>query len=174
MKKENLNNLLALLAVLIIQISFFPALFSLRPVPNLLLFLVVAWTLINGFEKMFWWIIFAGITFDLATYQKVGFAVIFFIIASYIVSFYSRRLSVEHRLWGNMVVAGFIFLLTVLSRLYGLFLAFIEKNISAVSLPVLHNLILQNLPTEVILNIIIFFAFFAIMKKFEKKSASLG
>jgi rod shape-determining protein MreD len=112
------------LAVLI-QISFFPALFSAAHAPNLILLLVISWAIIVGFNDILIWIIITGIISDLVFFKSVGTSVIFFVIVAYGISFLSRRFLVENRNWGFLMMSFFVFAATIF---YGLFNVFINSQ----------------------------------------------
>jgi len=81
--------------------------------PSILLVLSIVWVMILGFSKATGWLVSQGVMVDLFLSQPVGYSVIIFIIIGYGVSFLSKRYLVEHRIWGNIIVGGFIMLASV-------------------------------------------------------------
>ncbi len=108
--------LVVLLAV-ILQSNFFSLIFPNQWCGNLVLMLVVVGTLMDGFEPFLGWTILAGVFFDLASFSFLGQSVIIFTLASYGVSFFSKRFAMEIRGSGLLWVVFFVIMSTLGERI---------------------------------------------------------
>ena len=111
---------------ILIQISFLPVLFSTNEVPNIILLLIISWTVIMGFDNILIWVIITGIMADLIFFRSVGTSVIFFVVIAYSISFVSRRFLIENKNSGFLIIALFIIFSTIL---YGFLNIFINSQI---------------------------------------------
>lgn len=166
MFKKNLVYLFVILAALLIQSSVFPAIFSFRPLPQILLMIVIAGTVISGFKKFLVWSIVAGALFDLFFYNRLGTEVIFFAAVTYFVSFFSRRFLVENESGGMLAMAAFVILATFFNRIFVLLSDFLNFGPEAKSAS--NFILLSNSGIEIICNLIIFFISFRILTRIEK------
>lgn len=115
MKKKIIYSLI-LLAALILQTSAVPVFFSRGFAPDLVLMLVLAWTIRDGFAGFLPWIIFAGLAYDALAYAPMGTHVLVLTLSAYLVSFFSRLFLVQIRGIGVFLLLIFVFLAMVLSR----------------------------------------------------------
>lgn len=115
MKKKIIYSLMIFLAI-ILQTSVLPIVFRSSIPGDLVLMLVLAGVVLDGFFAYFWWAIFAGILYDLATFVQVGTHALVFLLSIYFVSFFSRRFSVEVRGVGILLFALFVASSTIISR----------------------------------------------------------
>lgn len=83
---------------------------------DIVLMLVLAWSIIDGFFAFIGWAVIAGIMYDLAAYSFVGEHVIIFLLVVYFVSFFSRRLSLEVKGIGKILFFVFVIVTTFISR----------------------------------------------------------
>lgn len=83
---------------------------------DVVLMLVLAWTLIDGFDLFLPWAIFAGILYDLVAFSPIGLHVIIFSLLAYCVSFFSKRFSTEIKGMGILLVMFFTAAATIGSR----------------------------------------------------------
>lgn len=165
MKKKIVYILLILLAILI-QVSVLPVIMPGGMVVDNVLMLVLAGATIDGFGAFLGWSITAGILYDLASYSKVGVHVIIFLCVVYFVSFFSRRFSVEMRGVGLVIMLLFVAVATLVSHfVFATSLAWdmgtlqgFSKNFGS----------LANLSLQVLGNSLVFFAWFAVLKKIKK------
>lgn len=165
MWNKNSAYILMISAALIIQISVLPALFSHRPVPQIILALVIALTITVGFSSALPWIIICGIFFDFFSYNRVGEAVIVLVFTSYFVSFFSRRFLTESKGWAALVLFFFVAAATFLNRFFIFSLDFFSNNFQESGR--IHA-IFSSSGSEIIYNCLLFLLCFAVIKKMDK------
>lgn len=115
MKKNLVYSFLIILAI-ILQTSVFSMVFKSYMPGDVVLMLVLAGVVLDGFFGFFWWAIFAGILYDIAAYERVGVHALIFLLLVYFVSFFSRRFTVEFRGVGLMLFFVFVFVGSLISR----------------------------------------------------------
>lgn len=116
---KKITRLSIILLLVFFQLSAVSPFFYPGPVPDIMLMLVVAWTMVVGFENIWMWIVGGALIFDLASFNPAGTSMILFIAVSYFISFVSRRFLVEHRGWGIAITFSFIILATSASLIIG-------------------------------------------------------
>lgn len=146
------------------QTSIFPAFFSGKFVPQVMLTLAMALTIILGFSGSLPWVIASGFFLDLFSYARVGESIIVLVLAAYLVSFFSRRFLVESKGWSFIIMFLFVLAATFLRRIFFYLILIIggHAEIKAV------GLIFGYLGSEIICNSILFFSFFFAVKKIDK------
>lgn len=102
--------------VIVLQTSVMPLISPAYAIGDILLMLILAGSVLDGFFDFFWWAIFAGIIYDLTIYTTIGIHAIIFLLVVYFVSFFSRRLSIELRGVGLILFLMFIIVATLISR----------------------------------------------------------
>jgi rod shape-determining protein MreD len=115
MKKKFLY-LLVIFIALILQTATVAVFFGERNAVDLVLMLALAWAIIDGFGAFFFWAIAIGILYDLAAFTPVGVHVLIFLAVIYMVSFFSRRLSIDHKGTGAGIIFVFIIVATFISQ----------------------------------------------------------
>jgi rod shape-determining protein MreD len=173
--KKNLTNMAILIIAIIIQFSLLPPIFSAGALPQIILVLVIGWTVILGFPSAFWWVILAGFVFDLASGQKIGSEIMILIFVSYCISFFSRRFLVENKFWASLILVGFVVMATIVHRFYGEFVFLLDSGHQfreAIFLLASAKRF-TGWYFEIIYNIISFGICFWILKKFENKPPQL-
>ena len=115
MKKFFIYFLIIFFAI-VLQVSSVPLFFKSDWPVDIVLMLVLAWTLIDGFDAFLKWAVFAGLLYDLATFSAVGLHVIIFALLAYSVSFFSKRFSVEIKGTGILLMMFFVSAATICSR----------------------------------------------------------
>lgn len=113
--KKKIVYIFILLASIIIQTSLIPIVTDLRISPDVVLMMILAFSVLDGFHAFLPWAIFAGILYDLASYSLIGTHVIIFLAVVYFVSFFSRRFSMELKGVGLILFFLFIVFSTVIS-----------------------------------------------------------
>ncbi len=159
MEKKTIRAIIIILAVLI-QVSFLAVVFPQHKVPSIILALVVSWTIISGFQKIFPWVILLGFFLDIASFQIVGINIILLVMISYFVSFFSRRFLLEHRVWGTLVIIFFIIVSTFFYYSVNVFIADSEN--------VLANISPGNAEIQIIVNLILFLIIYFPLRKIEE------
>ncbi len=164
--KKTIVYLLIIFLAIIFQISLVPLFFVSSWPVDIVLMLILAWTLIDGFDDFLKWTIFIGIIYDLMTFSTVGLHVIVFVILSYIVSFFSKVFSVEIKNTGIFLVALLVAVAVIGSRTAVLGYEF---GIDFISVD-FHNLglTLKMFFSAVFYNLIIFFILFFAINKIER------
>lgn len=115
--KKKIIYFLLIISAIILQTSVLPIVARSSTPGDLVLMLVLAGVVLDGFFAFFWWAIFAGILYDLATFVQVGTHALIFLFTIYFVSFFSRRFSVEVRGVGVLLFGLFVTAGTIISRL---------------------------------------------------------
>lgn len=100
--------LLIIITALILQTSAMPALGGSRSGLDLVLMLVLAWAIIDGFAAFLPWAITIGILYDFVTMLPIGVHVLVFLFVVYMISFFSKRLSIDFRATGLLMILFFI------------------------------------------------------------------
>lgn len=100
----------------IIQLSFLPVVATKYAAADVVLMLVLAWSILDGFFAFFSWAIFLGFLYDLISYSAVGTHALIFLIVLYFVSFFSRRFSVELKGAGLVLFLLFVLVATFISN----------------------------------------------------------
>lgn len=94
--------------VVVLQKTAMPVIFHYGYLPDLLMMLVLAWTIAYGFENSLWLAILAGFIYDLLSFMPTGTHVLIFVLMIYFVSFFSRRFLVDLKGTGALLVLFFI------------------------------------------------------------------
>lgn len=89
--------LIIIFLAVILETSFFPALFAGVIVPDVVLVLIILWSSRKKFEDIWLWAFFAGFFLDLAISQKIGINAISFVIISFVASFLRERFFIAQR-----------------------------------------------------------------------------
>lgn len=165
MKKKIVYALVLLFAV-ILQTSVLPVFLGGPALGDAVLMIVLAWTIIDGFNSFIAWAIVAGIFYDLAAYSPVGEHVLIFLIVIYFVSFFSRRLSLDLKGVGLVLFFIFVIAATVFSEI-------IIALISAQEMQTLHEYWKKfgdpsSVALKIICNELLFFGWFVLLKKIKK------
>lgn len=115
---------------IVLQFSALDVVFP-HTTPNLLLALVLSWTLTKGFVWAWPWVVALGIGADILSLSTVGGTALALVCVSYAVSFLSVRFLTEHQGFGAVVVIGFVFLGTALYQGVLMFLVYISADMSS-------------------------------------------
>lgn len=154
---------LIIFSAIILQVSSVPLFFDSDWTVDIVLMMVLAWTLVEGFEDFLKWAVLAGLLYDLATFSPVGLSVMIFTILAYSVSFFSKRLSVEIGGSGVLLVVFFVTAATVGERairlLYEFGTVFIAADVSVLATTA------QNFIYATVVNLLIFFVIFSTLGK---------
>lgn len=153
----------------ILQMSAFPNLFFLGAGPNIVLILIIFWTVHEGFEAAFFKIILAGFILDLASFHFVGVNILVFSLIAFLSSSFSRRFLVAARNWRTIILVFLIIVSTFLNDLllFALFrLVAYFKGAEANSIIFSTNWII--LGREMLLNTLFFFLISFPLMKIER------
>jgi rod shape-determining protein MreD len=164
MKKKLIYWGLIFLALLM-QSSFLPVLISPGAMGDAVLMLVLALVVLDGFALALSWAIIAGVLYDFASFTPVGQHVIVFLLLIYAVSFFSRRLSVEVRGIGMLLLVFFVIAATLLSKSLFIF------SLMLGSQPVNFFQVFGSFKDFIFQvggNAVLFFLWLSVLKKFKK------
>ena len=164
MKKKSVYLIILLIAI-IIQTSVLPVLMEKNSVSDNVLMLILAWSVIDGFAAFLGWAIFAGIIYDLASYTPVGIHVLVFLAIVYGVSFFSRRISLDLKGVGLLLILLFILGATFFSNLLIVF-SLTAEDFPHVFWQSLGSF--SSLTIQVAVNAILFFVWYMIIKKVKR------
>jgi len=87
--------LISLFLFIAFQVFFVSNIFSIQNAPNLVLLLIIFWTIKKGFEKTLKIIIFSGIILDIFYFWPIGTNVLSLTAVSFSISFLTRRFSIS-------------------------------------------------------------------------------
>ena len=108
MKKKFFYIIMILLALVLQTTAVVPAVGQ-RNGLDIILMLVLAWSIIDGFNGFLSWAIFIGILYDMLSSSPVGLHVLIFLAVIYMVSFFSKRLSIDVQGTGLIIIILFVF-----------------------------------------------------------------
>lgn len=114
--KKKLIYLLIFIIAIVIQTSILPVILGSNFNGDIVLMLVLALSIIDGFFAFLIWSIILGILYDLASYSVIGEHSLIFLLVVYFVSFFSRRLSLEVKGIGWVLLFMFVIIATFLSK----------------------------------------------------------
>lgn len=97
-----------LVVLAVIQVAVFPQFFPAGAIPNLILILVVSWTIRSGFGDNWKKIIIGGLILDLFYGWEIGINIISLSIVSFLIGSLIRRLSITQRGWGFIMAIGLV------------------------------------------------------------------
>jgi len=157
------------LAVLL-QVSFFPNLIPARIFPDIVLTIILFWTVRRGFDETWKWAILAGLMVDLAYFWPVGTSIFSFVLIAYLVNSLAKRFLVTQTVFRFLILLVFIFLGTIFN---GILLLLAVKLASREAADL--NMLFLN--TDIIFKILYNFAIFSLiylpLGRLEKFSALL-
>ncbi len=152
---------------ILVQTSFLPIIARVGVLGDAVLMLVLVLAVLDGFANVLKWAVLAGILYDFASYTTIGVHVIIFLLTVYVVSFFSRRLSVEIKGMGLFFLLLFVVLATLISNgLLSLFAVWGGKTLKlyAQAFGSFSLVIFQ-----VFCNAVLLFFWFNVIKKIKKK-----
>ncbi len=165
MKKKLIYLGIILLAILI-QTSFLPIFMGSSVAGDAVLMLILTVAVLDGFASALSWAILTGILCDFASYVKVGQHVLIFLLVVYMVSFFSRRLSVEVKGTGILLFLLFIIIATLISNV--LLTAFLILGDGSIKLQPQFLSILKLILFQTGGNAVLFFLWYNLIKKIKK------
>ena len=154
-----------ILTVLVVQTSFFSALFAEGTVPIFPLVVVIAWTLLLGFMESWKLAVITGIACDAVFAMPMGTMVAILTVSSYGISFFSARFLTTHRAWGGALLSLLVVLTTVFMA-QGAAVATIvtaSRDLSS------EELLLSPFPLlwQVLLTVILFWVTYPLLRRVE-------
>ncbi|NTV41399.1 MAG: hypothetical protein HGA61_03950 [Candidatus Moranbacteria bacterium] len=167
MKKKFIYIGMFFLAILL-QMSFLPVVSGEKVFGDVVLMFVLSLAILEGFDSVFFWIIIGGIFYDLVSYATVGQYVVVFSFVVYMVSFFSRRLSVEIKGMGILFLVLFVVVATFVSDLFFL----VMPGFSARPLDLFGQAFggFRFFFLQIFFNAVFFFTWFCIVRKLKKIS----
>ncbi|KKQ12238.1 MAG: hypothetical protein US25_C0059G0001 [Candidatus Moranbacteria bacterium GW2011_GWE1_36_7] len=162
MKKKFVYFVILFLAI-ILQTSALPLILPGKAVGDVVLMLVLAGVVLDGFFGFFWWAIFFGIFYDLAVYQIIGTSSLTFLLLVYFVSFFSRRFSVELKGLGLLFFVGFVVVASIISHIIATLPLVLHEKGFSVLLQSFGSLKIFSL--EIFYNLLLFLVCFIILRK---------
>ena len=150
----------------VFQASVLPLGFSSMNIPDLILIMLVSGVAIFGIQSMWTWIIVSGIILDLFSFRIIGTNVVSFMIFSYAVSFFSRRLILGEKTGGVLISGTFIMFMTFFQNIWVQLVSFnfeLEK---------IWGIIASwgwDIIFKAVLNLILFFIFILLFKRMKNK-----
>ena len=162
-----METIIARLAIILMGISFqvsaLAVLFSRGQVPNIILLIIIAWTIIVGFNKIWPWTIIAGVILDLASFEPIGKNVIFLLIVSYAVNFFLQRFLTENRIWRVVMISFFVVATTIFYASCDIF--FVSPSEMDIKEKI--SFMAENAAVQIIASAMLFYVCYALLKKVE-------
>lgn len=93
----------------ILETSFFPALFAGHIVPDVVLVFIILWSSRKRFEDIWFWAFLAGFILDIATFGKIGINAISFVAISFLASFLKERFFIAQRTGSFLIALALVF-----------------------------------------------------------------
>jgi rod shape-determining protein MreD len=165
MKKIFLILAIIILAV-ILETSVLPVCFSGGSIPDLTLVLLVAGVAVFGFQSVWIWGIIAGFILDIFSFRKIGISIFSFVIFSYSISFFSRRLVFGEKTGGIFASTSFVVLMTIVNNAWQKLASSgfkLEKILS------FEALISWEMIWKALFNLILFYVIVILLKKQKRK-----
>lgn len=166
MKKKIIYVGIILFSILI-QTSFLPIFSSGQAPGDAVLSLILALAVLEGFSSILVWTIVAGVLYDFLSYSLIGQHAMIFLLVIYGVSFFSRRLSVDVKGTGLLLLFLFVVAATLVSKILLAYFVVLGDR-QADFFQIFGNLGLAVF--QVGFNIILFAFWFNIVKKIKKMS----
>ncbi|MEI7891275.1 MAG: hypothetical protein WCI36_04915 [bacterium] len=164
--KKNIIYAIVLFFAIVLQTSVLKLIAPTSVVGDIVLMLVLAGAIIDGFFSFFWLAVFFGIVYDLVGYVQVGSHAIVFLLIVYFVSFFSRRFSVELGGVGLVWFFFFVVFATILSNGTMAFLvAFDLQNFNTYFKEFGS---FKNIFIQIFYNVFLFLISFVVLKKIKK------
>lgn len=155
--------------IAILQIAIFSNLFFLGVGPNVMLLLIIFWTVHEGFEDALPKIILAGLILDLVSFYPIGLSVLIFSLISFLGNSFAKRFLVTARNWRMIVLASLVVISTLINKV-GLLILF--KLFAYFKPDEANNIIFSTngamLIKEILLNVSFFFLISFPLMKIEK------
>lgn len=164
--KKKIIYCLILFCAIVLQTSVLPLLSPAYATGDVLLMLVLAWSVLEGFFAFFGWAIFAGIIYDFASYTTVGVHALIFMLVLYFVSFFSRRFSVEIKGVGLALFVFFVAVATLVSR--GIVALSVAWDLQTFNGYLSEFGSFKIISVQIIFNVFLFFFCFFLLKKLKK------
>ncbi len=122
--------LIIIFLAVILEVSFFPALFAGQIVPDVVLVLIILWSSRKRFEDIWLWAILGGFFLDLVISQKIGINTISFVTISFLASFLRERFFIAQRTGAFVIALTLVTGGTILNWLLTNFLTNFMTNFS--------------------------------------------
>lgn len=142
--------LVIIFLAVILETSFFPALFAGVIVPDIVLVLIILWSSRKKFEDIWLWAILGGFFLDLAIFQKIGINVISFVIISFVASFLRERFFIAQRTGAFVIALALVTGGTILNWILTNFLTNFLMNFS-------WKLLLMKIASNLVVAIFMYF-----------------
>lgn len=124
----------------VIQTTIIPQFFPFGLAPNLILVMVIFWTVHDGFERMWPRILLSGFLLDLTYQWVIGLNIISLMVISFGTSYLAKRFLISQKFWRGIIIISLLVLGTIIngSLIYILVksYAFIKKENIETLLPV--------------------------------------
>lgn len=174
MSKKLIIFLIIVLAC-IFQVSVFPGVFSWNNGPDLLLLLVIYWTIKEGFEGTLGRNILVGVLADLVNFRPVGTYLAIFLLVSFLVSSVSKRFLIVAGIWRVFTLTATIIVATLAERflleaIFSIATYFNRSDIGTVPAPFLSLVSLE----QIFLNLLFFPLVYFFLKKIERSQLWSG
>lgn len=155
----------AIMLAVLLQKTLVPVFIGSEYGINLVMMLVLAWTIYDGFAGYLTWAVFAGCLYDIFFYYPLGLHAIFFALVAYVLSFFANRFSVSLRSSGFFTISVLIVLLTIALTAYDMSWAMGRLNAGASFIEEFSGA--QSLLKNMVANGILFCACYLSIKKLK-------
>lgn len=139
------------------QVSFFPNLAPQKSAPDVLLMLVLFWTIRRGFENIWPRIVLAGLVLDALTFGRFGWNVLIFTVASFAVDSLSKRFLSFQKPLAIAVTAGFVVFATLVNWIFSAVSVLASAHLSGLGHTLSFADVFYGLFLKIPYNLMIFF-----------------
>lgn len=167
--KSMFQRIILFLIILILaaaQVSLFPSLMPGGLAPDLVLLLVIFWTASYRFDRVWLWIVVAGLVLDALTFSIFGLNVVALTVAGFGVGSLAKRLRAAQKPMAAMILFGFVIFGTLA---YWLSLAVLSAAANSLSgVPInFSGAWINNLFLKIFYNLVLFAFLYLPFRKME-------
>jgi rod shape-determining protein MreD len=148
------------------QTSFLSNIFPSGYVPDSALIFIIIWTARIDFNSGLRWAIFGGLIMDLMSYYPVGINIFSFAAIAFVANSLSKRFLVPQLAWKFVVLAGIVFLATMINQVVTEFLTglVLQKDLGES----FHSIFNSRLLWKPFYNLLIFAIMYWPIRKLDK------
>lgn len=97
-----------MVGAVVLQTSFFVNIFPPPFVPFVGMALGISWVLVRNFHRALVWLIVLGLTLDLVSTHHIGVSLVMIVLTGYGASFLSKRFLTTHHVWGAVAISLYV------------------------------------------------------------------
>jgi len=163
---KKISIFLALLLLVIMQVSVLPVFFNFRRIPDLVLIVVIFFAARRGFAAVWGIAVTAGFLLDIFSFFPVGTDIISLTLAAFVVSSLAQRFFLTQSTWKFLILVATIIIGTAVNDLAISLLMKIFLNLNKISSTGFAT-ISTDLGLKVLNNLLVFALLYWPLKKYE-------